>query len=101
MANNPIAYEIEKAKLLILLSKYGIIVKRRDDINKNDEHNPGGQHEMHTIEHAEQLRIESYTELGSFNDELEAIQKTKEKYSDANGCAICCPKADTDRKHNR
>ena len=54
-----------------------------------------------TIEHAEQLKIGSYTELGSFNDELEAIHKTKEKYSDANGCAICCPKADTDRKHNR
>ena len=53
-------------------------------VNNNDEHNPGGHHEMHTITHAKQLRIESYKEIGYFENELEA-------------CSICCPKADTDR----
>lgn len=68
-------------------------------INNSDKHNPGEHHEMHTITHAQQLNINSYKELGYFDNEIEALIKAKTIYSDANGCANCCPKADTDRHH--
>ena len=68
-------------------------------VNNNDEHNPGGHHEMHTMTHAKQLRIESYKEIGYFENELEALQKARTIYPDADGCSRCCPKADTDRHH--
>ena len=68
-------------------------------VNNNDEHNPGGHHEMHTIDHAQQLRIESYTELGYFENVLDALKKARSIYPDADGCAICCPLADSDRNH--
>lgn len=86
------------------MSKRGVCkmeenVKTLYVINNSDEHNPGGHHEMHTITHAKQLNINSYKELRYFNNELEALIKAKSIYSDANGCANCCPKADIDRRH--
>ena len=68
-------------------------------INNNDEHNPGGHHEMHTLEHAKQLGIKSYTEVGIFGNEWEALEKARTIYPDADGCSRCCPKADTNRHH--
>lgn len=62
-------------------------------INNNQTCNPGFHHEVHTKEHAEQLRISSKTYLGYFSSEVEAVQEGKKYYSDADGCAICCPKA--------
>lgn len=62
-------------------------------INNNQTCNPGFHHEVHTKEHAEQLQISSKTYLGYFSSEIEAVQEGKKYYSDADGCAICCPKA--------
>ena len=58
-------------------------------INNNETHNPGLHHEVHTQAHAEQLSIY----LGYFNNEIEAVAAGKKIYSDADGCATCCPKA--------
>lgn len=62
-------------------------------INNDQTHNPGLHHEVHTEEHAQQLRITNRTYLGEFSSETEAVQAGKRYYSDADGCAICCPKA--------
>lgn len=62
-------------------------------VNPNDEHNPGWHHEVHTMEHAIQLRINSYIDLGYCTSGIEAKQKAIQYYSDADGCLICCPEA--------
>ena len=62
-------------------------------INNNQTHNPGFHHEVHTDEHANQLGIVSKQLVGYCSDEIEAVNKAKSIYSDADGCAICCPKA--------
>lgn len=62
-------------------------------INNNQTRNPGLHHEVHTEEHAQQLKIANKTYLGEFSSETEAVQAGKGYYSDADGCAICCPKA--------
>ena len=62
-------------------------------VNDNQTHNPGLHHEVHTKEHAEQLRIRSTTYVGYFSDEIHAVAQAKTIYSDADGCATCCPKA--------
>ena len=62
-------------------------------INKNSTKNPGLHHEVHTKEHAEQLGIKDKFYLGYFSSEIEAVSKGKEYYSDADGCAKCCPLA--------
>jgi len=62
-------------------------------VNNNQTRNPGLHHEVHTKEHAEELRIISKTYLGYFENEVEAVSEAKKIYADADGCAICCPKA--------
>lgn len=62
-------------------------------INNNQTSNPGFHHEVHTKEHAEQLCIRSTQYVGYFANEVEAVAQAKKIYSDADGCAICCPKA--------
>ena len=62
-------------------------------INKNSTLNPGYHHEIHTQEHTETLRIRDKIYLGWFANEIEAVEKGKTYYSDADGCAVCCPKA--------
>lgn len=62
-------------------------------INDNCTLNPGLHHEVHTKEHAEQLGINSVTYVGCFLDEVRAVNQAKNIYSDADGCAVCCPKA--------
>lgn len=62
-------------------------------INNNQTTNPGLHHEVHTKEHAEQLRIHSTQYVGYFSSEVEAVAHAKIIYSDADGCAICCPDA--------
>jgi hypothetical protein len=62
-------------------------------VNNNDTYNPGRHHEVHTYEHATQLRISNYTDLGYCNSAIEAVIKAKAYYSDADGCAVCCPEA--------
>ena len=44
-------------------------------------------------EHAEQLGIRSAQYVGYFESEVEAVAHAKKIYLDADGCAICCPKA--------
>lgn len=62
-------------------------------INRNTTLNPGMHHEVHTLEHAQALRIQNVINLGFFSDEKSAVNAAKRYYLDADGCAICCPKA--------
>lgn len=62
-------------------------------INNNQTTNPGLHHEVHTKKHAEQLGIRSTQYVGYFASEVEAVAHAKKIYSDADGCAICCPDA--------
>ena len=62
-------------------------------ISQDQTQNPGWHHEVHTKKHAEELRIMRKTYLGFFYNEIDAVQEGKRYYSDADGCAICCPKA--------
>lgn len=66
---------------------------KRYYINKNSTMNPGFHHEVHTEEHAEQLGIQDKIYLGYLSNEIEAVSKGKKYYSDADGCATCCPLA--------
>ena len=69
-------------------------MKREYVINNNPEHNPGCHHEMHTTDHADELRIKDYSILGTFENECDALIEGKKRYAD--GCRICCPKANHD-----
>lgn len=60
-------------------------------VNKNDEHNPRKNHEVHTVEHAKKLGIKDYKSLGICYSCYEALALAKQIYGDADGCAICCP----------
>ena len=62
-------------------------------INQDQTNNPGYHHEVHTREHAEELHIQRKYFLGFFPNEVEAVQAGKRIYSDADGCAVCCPRA--------
>lgn len=62
-------------------------------VNKNQTMNPGFHHEVHTQEHAAQLRIRDTIYLGWFAEEVSAVQRAKLYYADADGCATCCPRA--------
>ena len=62
-------------------------------INDNPTLNPGLHHEVHTEEHAHQLRMASKTYVGLCSNEIEAVNRAKSIYSNADGCAICCPNA--------
>ena len=64
-------------------------------VNNNSTHNPGLHHEVHTEEHADELGIRSRTSLGLCSDGVDAVSKARVYYSDADGCAICCPEAHT------
>ena len=62
-------------------------------INNNPTLNPGFNHEVHTMEHATQLGIFNLLFFGYFANEIEADAQAKKKYTDADGCATCCPNA--------
>ena len=62
-------------------------------INNNPTLNPGFNHEVHTMEHATQLGICNKHYIGYFANEIEAVAQAKTIYSDADGCATCCPNA--------
>jgi len=62
-------------------------------VNNDQTWNPGLHHEVHTEEHATQLGIRSAQYVGYFSGELDAVVQAKLIYSDADGCATCCPKA--------
>ena len=62
-------------------------------VNNNQTYNPGLHHEVHTLEHANQLGIASRIHLGIFVNEVDAVRVAKNYYYDADGCAICCPRA--------
>lgn len=62
-------------------------------VNNNPTLNPGYHHEVHTESHAIELGIKSKTLVGYFSNEIEAVNKAKTIYRDADGCAVCCPYA--------
>lgn len=62
-------------------------------VNNDQTWNPGLHHEVHTKEHAAQLGIRSAQYVGYYASEVNAVAQAKMIYSDADGCATCCPKA--------
>ena len=62
-------------------------------VNKNQTRNPGLHHEVHTLEHANNLGIVNRISLGYCVNEVEAVRKARTYYQDADGCAFCCPSA--------
>lgn len=62
-------------------------------VNNDQTHNPGLHHEVHTEAHARRLGIVSKTYLGYYASEIQAVQAAKRYYWDADGCAVCCPRA--------
>ena len=62
-------------------------------VNDNQTLNPGLHHEVHTEQHAQLLGISSKIYLGYYFNEVDAVAKAKQHYRDADGCAVCCPKA--------
>ncbi len=62
-------------------------------VNNDQTKNPGLHHEVHTAEHAGTLHIKNTTFLGFYVDEIAAVNVAKRLYSDADGCAVCCPRA--------
>jgi len=62
-------------------------------VNNDQTRNPGLHHEVHTEGHAKKLEIKSKTIVGCFSNEIDAVESAKTIYSDADGCATCCPKA--------
>ncbi|NCB92390.1 MAG: hypothetical protein EOM40_07420 [Clostridia bacterium] len=62
-------------------------------INNDSTFNPGQHHEVHTKGHADQLGLTNKTYLGIFENEVKAVAAGKSIYSNADGCACCCPLA--------
>lgn len=62
-------------------------------VNQDQTKNPGLHHEVHTSEHANQLKISRKKYLGVFSNEVDAVREAAKYYPDADGCAICCPRA--------
>lgn len=60
-------------------------------VNNDQTNNPGQHHEVHTEEHAKELKILNKTLLGFFFSCDDAIKEARKLYDDADGCAICCP----------
>ena len=52
---------------------------------------PEALHEVHTLQHAQQLKIESYTDIGNHYGCFTAVIAARKYYSDSGGCASCCP----------
>ena len=61
-------------------------------VNNDQTQNPGWHHEVHTAEHASELRIRNKTLIGFYDDEVQAVQAAKRIYRDADGCIDCCPR---------
>lgn len=75
-----------------------MIIKRKGDnmhkhyyVNNDQTSNRGLHHEVHTETHAIELNIKDKSYLGYYNNCGDAVEKAKEIYSNADGCAICCP----------
>ena len=62
-------------------------------VNDNNTTNPGMHHEVHTLTHATELNIRSYTTLGLFVDAVPAVKKARLIYPNADGCRHCSPEA--------
>lgn len=62
-------------------------------VNNNPTLNPGFHHEVHTAEHALELKIANKTLVGFFTNEVDAVNSAKRIYADADGCKHCCPRA--------
>ena len=60
-------------------------------VNKDQTHNPGLHHEVHTKECAAKLKIQRFHDLSFCVDCHEALRRAKDIYTDADGCVLCCP----------
>ena len=62
-------------------------------VNNNQTANPSLHHEVHTEAHTRMLGITNKIYLGYYFNEADAVARAKQYYRDADGCAVCCPKA--------
>lgn len=60
-------------------------------VNKDDSYNPNNNHEVHKDGCLWMPANRTY--LGNFVNAVPAVAKAKQYYSDADGCARCCPEA--------
>lgn len=63
-------------------------------VNKHAQ--PNGDHEVHRVDHCNNLpNEENRLYLGYFDDCRAAVRKAKETYPQSNGCAFCAPECNT------
>lgn len=65
-------------------------------INRDQTKNPGLHHEVHKTYDCywgQQVPQSKRIDLGDCSSEVAAVAKGKLYYSDADGCATCCPNA--------
>lgn len=60
-------------------------------VNREDLFNPRHNHEVHKSTCLFKSSNSIY--LGEYSDAKPALAKAKQTYSDADGCASCCPEA--------
>lgn len=60
-------------------------------VNREDYFNPGHNHEVHVSTCTYKSSNSIY--LGEYSNAIPAVAEAKKYYSDADGCAICCPEA--------
>jgi len=58
-------------------------------VNNDQTKNPGLHHEVHTADCAGGIVNKTY--LGYFDNCVPAVAAARKIYSDADGCAKCCP----------
>jgi hypothetical protein len=62
----------------------------------NDNAQSNGDHEVHADGCTYLQHIISKTYLGFFANAIPAVQQARRYYLQSNGCAYCCPEANTD-----
>ena len=65
-------------------------------VNKSDDNNPNKDHEVHCEGCYWMPKEENRVYLGWFSNGVEAVSAANKYYSDADGCAHCCPECNRD-----
>ncbi len=60
-------------------------------LNRNQQVGYGYNHEVHKSWCSRKPAPSNQIDLGYCNSDEEALRKAKQYYSDADGCAYCCP----------
>ena len=71
-------------------------MKQKYYVNRRHQDGSGYNHEVHKEGCSWMPYNAEY--LGEFEFPADALQKAKETYSDADGCAHCCPEINHDKR---